>query len=243
MTGSLPPPLHCPVTRGETAPQRQTPATPTVSTGLAAPPGYLQSHALAAATGAGVHQAFIVPPSAHGTSKRVESSATCGATLSQCDLFSLLLRYLFSRGFGKIDEPLLLRRLAREWDAREMEHARILRQLYAAHRQALFEWRELRLKTSQLQALSGTRPHDRSSDMVQRLLELNDIRAFHVKWKASGVRFEGRNLTSEDLLCGAFALVTNTKDTEPLFKQGLRKLEEDTFNVMQPDDTSIRLYL
>jgi hypothetical protein len=156
--GRIPPPLHCPVTRGETAPQRQIPATPTVSTSLTAPPGSLQSHASPAATGASAHQAFGMPSSAHSMSKRVESTAICGATLAQCDLFSLLLRYLFSRGFGKIDEPLLLRRLACEWDAREKEHARTLRQLYAAHRHALFEWRELRLKTSQLQAMSGAWP-------------------------------------------------------------------------------------
>ena len=52
--------------------------------------------------------------------------------------------------------------------------------------------------------------------MVQRLLDLNDIRTLHVEWKASGVHFEGQNLTSEELY-GAFALVTDTKGTEPLF--------------------------
>lgn len=163
-------------------------------------------------------------------------------TLSQCDLLSLLLQYLFSKATCNVDEPALLHSLACAWAAREKELEQTLRPLYASYCQALAKWMDMRLKTSHLQTMFGTRPHARSSDMVQQLLALNDIRACYMKWKASGVRFEGRTLASEDLLCGVFALVTNTKGTESLFKEGLQKLDEDTFKVKRLDNLSISIY-
>lgn len=58
-----------------------------------------------------------------------------------------------------------------------------------------------------------------SLEMVQRLLALNDLGALHLKRRAHRVQFEGPVVTSENLLCGLFAIMTNMKGTEPLFKE------------------------
>jgi hypothetical protein len=51
-----------------------------------------------------------------------------------------------------------------------------------------------------------------------------------------------RLIAPEDLLCSTFAIMTRTKGTEVLFKEGLDKLKETSPEVSNPDDSVISIY-
>lgn len=55
---------------------------------------------------------------------------------------------------------------------------------------------------------------------------MNDLRILRLKWNALKVHGGTQHLASEDLLCSTFAIMTRTKGTEALFKEGLDRLKE-----------------
>jgi hypothetical protein len=79
-------------------------------------------------------------------------------------------------------------------------------------------------------------PNVSHAGLVDRLLAMNDLRALRLKWKNLSP-IDG--LSTEDLLCMAFKVMTNTEGSEELFKDGLAGLELGAFSFLRSEDSKI----
>jgi hypothetical protein len=69
-------------------------------------------------------------------------------------------------------------------------------------------------------------PSAQTLEMLGRVLTLNEVRILGLRWEALRLSAETRTTSPEDLLCRTFAVMTRTKGTEALFKEGLNNLTE-----------------
>jgi hypothetical protein len=72
--------------------------------------------------------------------------------------------------------------------------------------------------------------------MMDRLLAMNDLRVMRLKWKNMSP-LEGAS--PEDLLCRTFAAISNTENTEHLFRDGLDRLNRGVFEFLRTEDSKI----
>jgi hypothetical protein len=74
---------------------------------------------------------------------------------------------------------------------------------------------------------------------MDRLLAMNDLRVMRLKWKNMST-LDGAS--PEDLLCRVFAVMSNTENTEHLFKDGLERLNRDVFEFLRSEDAKIVMH-
>jgi hypothetical protein len=85
-------------------------------------------------------------------------------------------------------------------------------------------------------------PSTETMETVERVLAVNDLRILRLKWRTINARDGNQAISTEDLLCRAFAVMTKTDGTEPLFKRGLEKLEETAISVIRSEDLTISMH-
>jgi hypothetical protein len=149
--------------------------------------------------------------------------------------------FFFPREGVQCDEAWLLRNLEGTWHANAHTFRQVLGPMYEIEAHVLFSWVSERFKMLQLKYLMDSQAALPPSEMVDRLLAMNDLRMMRFKWRAMKVE-EGNNmLSAEDLLCRAFALMTKTEGTEAMFKQGLERLNESVFGFLKTEDMKISM--
>lgn len=74
---------------------------------------------------------------------------------------------------------------------------------------------------------------------MDRLLAMNDLRVMRLKWKNMST-LDG--VSPEDLLCRVFAIMSNTENTEHLFKDGLERLNRGVFEFLRSEDAKIVMH-
>jgi hypothetical protein len=150
--------------------------------------------------------------------------------------------FLFPRAGQRVEESVLLRELEYIFVHNEPVFRAQLGTLYEFYARTLFSWIEERYKAMQLRCAATEKPGIRPTEMVDRLLALNDLRIMRMKWKhLDQVQDGGEVLSPEDLLCRTFAMMTKTQGTETVFKEGLQNLNDDAFDFFKNDDLSIRI--
>ncbi|KAF2016232.1 hypothetical protein BU24DRAFT_197119 [Aaosphaeria arxii CBS 175.79] len=185
---------------------------------------------------------YVVPPIQHGsTSSRLPSVKD--TTLLQCELLGLLMRYFFPRNGPPCEEGELLYNLEYVWAQNEPVFARVMGTLFEYQRRVFFAWVDERRKISQLQNAMSGHPILHASEMVDRLLAMNDLRVMRLKWKAMKSHDGNNTLSPEDILCKTLATMTKTEGTEHLFKDGLDRVNESIFGFLKSEDMKISMHL
>ncbi|KAF2281515.1 uncharacterized protein EI97DRAFT_429532 [Westerdykella ornata] len=163
-------------------------------------------------------------------------------TLRQCELLGYLMHFFFPRDSTPFDESVLLQNLQYIWEQNEHNFRRQMGPLFDLQGRVLDAWIQERWKIIQLQYAMESKPGVRPSEMVDRLLAMNDLRVMRLKWKAMKTQDVGNVVLSpEDLLCRTFATMTKTEGTENLFKEGLEKLNESVFEFLRSEDMKISM--
>jgi hypothetical protein len=184
----------------------------------------------------------------HGTGQRDvpdshQVSDSCeDAFVQQCDLLSLLGTHMFYRDDTTADESILLHSLKRVWTSHEHSFKLALEPRFDGCREALRIWIDLRLKTNELRSPSQRQSSARILQSVDRLLLMNEIRKLHRQWELLAAPIDGQAVPPEDLLCSAFAIMTKTRDTEAMFKEGLENMRKATPEIYSPNDPIISIY-
>jgi hypothetical protein len=153
----------------------------------------------------------------------------------------MLIQYLFPRDRPRLDEKILLSNLAYVWQMNAHSFQHTMGDLYQTQTDVLFTWMEEQSKIVQLQHAMDSQPALTSLGMVDRLLAMNDLRVMRLKWKLMRAQDGHHVLSSEDLLCRTFAVMTKTEGTETMFREGLEKLNETMFSFLRSNDMKIKL--
>ena len=158
--------------------------------------------------------------------------------LLQCEVLGSLLQYLFPRVTSPPDENVLLHKMESLWHLGAPHYRKEIGQLYDLKSKVLLTWITERRKIAQLRHTFAFQPVP-GPEMIERLLALNDLRMMRLKWKnmSSAV-----GLSTEDLLCRTFTIMTNTAGTEHLFKDGLYRLNEGIFEFLKTEDMRILMH-
>ncbi|KAJ4350211.1 uncharacterized protein N0V89_008832 [Didymosphaeria variabile] len=175
-------------------------------------------------------EAAQLPPQAH-----VEMDLG----LLQCEVLGSLMQYLFPRVTSPPDESVLLHKIESLWHLGTAHYRKETGQLYDLHSKILLTWITERRKIQQLRHTFAYSPAVPATEMVERLLALNDLRMMRLKWKSMS---NAVGLSTEDLLCRTFTIMTNTAGTEHLFKDGLDRLNEGIFEFLRTEDMRILMH-
>ncbi|KAF2743105.1 hypothetical protein M011DRAFT_411314 [Sporormia fimetaria CBS 119925] len=161
--------------------------------------------------------------------------------LRQCDLLLYLILYFFPRENQRIEERDLLKLLEYIWAVNEPLYRSQLQSLYDVHHHVLTTWIKEREKIHNLQYMMESTPRVQVSELTDRLLALNDLRVMRLKWRAMTINDGAKTLCAEDVLCHAFALMTETEGTETVFKEGLSRLNNNIFDFLETPQMKISL--
>ncbi|KAL5395344.1 hypothetical protein PMIN03_013025, partial [Paraphaeosphaeria minitans] len=178
----------------------------------------------------------------HSSSERDALPAPREVTILQCELLQLLLGYLFPRDGYEVEEADLLCSLEEIWAEHEQQFKLAFHRLFASYREALFAWISERRITNQLRSMIESEPSAETLETVDRVLAVNDLRILRLKWRTINALDGDQAISPEDLLCRAFAAMTRTDGTEPLFKRGLEKLEETAISAVRYEDLTISIH-
>ncbi|KAL1609941.1 hypothetical protein SLS60_001606 [Paraconiothyrium brasiliense] len=159
--------------------------------------------------------------------------------LLQCEVLGSLMQYLFPRVTSPPDESVLLHKIESLWHLGTAHYRKETGQLYDLHSKILLTWITERRKIQQLRHTFAYSPAVPATEMVERLLALNDLRMMRLKWKSMS---NAVGLSTEDLLCRTFTIMTNTAGTEHLFKDGLDRLNEGIFEFLRTEDMRILMH-
>ncbi|KAF2267957.1 hypothetical protein CC78DRAFT_32995 [Lojkania enalia] len=159
----------------------------------------------------------------------------------QFELLPSLMKYFFPKNGPQTDEYTLLHMLEQVWARNESTFRRQMGSLYDAQGKVLQAWIEERRKISQLQRSMEGQPGVPHSEMIDRLLAMNDLRVMRLKWKAMTTYDGSQGVSPEELLCRTFATMTKTEGTEHLFQGGLEKLNESIFEFLRSEDMKISM--
>lgn len=200
------------------------PVAPVPATAYGAPqaPPVLRSHP---------HEAALIPAQAQ--------FAESDLGLLQCEVLGSLMQYLFPRITSPPDESVLLHKIESLWHLGTAHYRKEIGQLYDLHAKILMTWITERRKIQQLRHTFAYSPAVPATEMVERLLALNDLRMMRLKWKNMS---NAVGLSTEDLLCRTFTIMTNTAGTEHLFKDGLDRLNEGIFEFLRTEDMRILMH-
>ncbi|KAL5401264.1 hypothetical protein PMIN04_013122 [Paraphaeosphaeria minitans] len=178
----------------------------------------------------------------HSSSERDALPAPREVAILQCELLQLLLGYLFPRDGYEVEEADLLCSLEEIWAEHEQQFKLAFHRLFASYREALFAWISERRITTQLQSMIESEPSAETLETVDQVLAVNDLRILRLKWRTINALDGDQAISPEDLLCKAFAAMTRTDGTEPLFKRGLEKLEETAISAVRYEDLTISIH-
>ncbi|KAF9740085.1 hypothetical protein PMIN01_02720 [Paraphaeosphaeria minitans] len=159
--------------------------------------------------------------------------------LLQCEVLGSLMQYLFPRITSPPDESVLLHKIESLWHHGTAHYRKETGQLYDLHSKILLTWITERRKIQQLRHTFAYSPAVPATEMVERLLALNDLRMMRLKWKSMS---NAVGLSTEDVLCRTFTIMTNTAGTENLFKDGLDRLNEGIFEFLRTEDMRILMH-
>ena len=159
--------------------------------------------------------------------------------LLQCEVLGSLIQYLFPRATSPPDENILLHKMETLWHLNAQHYRKEIGQMYELQSRVLLTWITERRKIAQLQHTFAFTPAIPAQEMIERLLALNDLRMMRLKWKTMSSAI---GLSTEDVLCRTFAVMTNTAGTEPLFKDGLDRLNEGIFEFLKTEDMRILMH-
>jgi hypothetical protein len=157
-------------------------------------------------------------------------------SLLQCEVLGYFMQYLFPKPGSPPDEALLLHKMEALWHHGTSLFRHQVGSLYDLQTKILFSWVSERRMLAQLRLTMKYKPGAPAAEMVDRLLLINDLRVMRLKWKNMS---SAEGLSSEDLLCRTFAVMTNTEGTEDLFKDGLDRLNEGVFDYLRSEDMRI----
>jgi hypothetical protein len=186
-------------------------------------------------------------PSAHPAQKTLKlqpsevSLSSSDIELLQYKVLGFLMQYLFPKSDTKDNEAALLRNLEYLWILKTPFFQRQMGHLFEVQSKVLMAWVEERRKISQLRSSMENKPAVPASEMVDRLLAMNDLRVLRLKWKTMNTQDGNQTLSHEDLLCRNFAVMTSTGGTEHLFQNGLDRLNDNMFEFMKSEDMKIML--
>lgn len=165
--------------------------------------------------------------------------ASADIRMLQCEVTSGLITTFFPRSTAPPDEATLLRNLQSLWYHGESVFRRELGPHYDLISKILTLWIHERSAIIALRHSMAAHPGVSSTGLVDRLLAMNDIRIMRLKWKNMST-IEG--LSSEDLLCQAFKVMTNTEGSDHLFKDGLDRLNGGVFEFLRNEDAKIVMH-
>lgn len=159
--------------------------------------------------------------------------------LLQCEVLGLLMQYFFPKPTSPPDEGLLFHRIESLWHLGAAVFSKQIGQLYDVHSRILLAWIRERRTLQHFRRTLVYKPGVPASEMVERLLAMNDMRIMRLKWKNMTCV---TGMSSEDLLCRSLAVLTNTEGTEYLFKDGLDKYGDELFDFLRQEDMKIFVY-
>jgi len=164
---------------------------------------------------------------------------TVDLSLLQCEVLGALMQYFFPRPSAPPDEAVLLHKMETLWHLGTNLFRKQLGTHYDLQTNLFHAWVTERRKIAQLRHALTYAPGVPAAEMVDRLLAMNDLRVMRLKWKNMS---SAEGLSSEDLLCRTFAILTNTEGTEYLFKDGLDRLNEGVFEFLRSEDMRILMH-
>jgi hypothetical protein len=168
-----------------------------------------------------------------------QASAEYDLAILQCGVLGSLMQYLFPKVTSPPDESVLLHKIESLWNLGTPQYREETGQLYDLHSRILLTWITERRKIQQLRHTFAYSPAVPATEMVERLLALNDLRMMRLKWKSMS---NAVGLSTEDVLCRTFTIITNTAGTENLFKDGLDRLNEGIFEFLRTEDMRILMH-
>ncbi|KAL5411205.1 hypothetical protein PMIN04_010327 [Paraphaeosphaeria minitans] len=248
---------------GSERPLRETSAVPFVSSGVQSPGRSYSSLPSASLDGSEYRDGTCIIPTATMTrptevftatafppatslqkNTTVPSSTGLSEMNLQCELLKLLLLYMFPIDGVEVEveQADLLRILEEVWAQKEEEFKLVLDDLFASHREALFGWIEELHMLSKLSSFMEMVSHSGmgTQTLALKFLVLNHVRTMRLRrWMIIKAHNGNPGLSFEDLLCGTFALMTNTKGSEQLFKKGVQKLRDTAFKEIRSEDLAI----
>ena len=164
---------------------------------------------------------------------------TVDLSLLQCEVLGSLMQYFFPKPSAPPDEAVLLHKMESLWHLNTPVFRKQIGPHYDLQTKVLHSWITERRKIAQLRQALTYAPGVPAVEMVDRLLAMNDLRVMRLKWKNMS---SADGLSSEDLLCRTFAILTNTEGTEYLFKDGLDRLNEGVFEFLRSEDMRILMH-
>jgi hypothetical protein len=164
---------------------------------------------------------------------------TVDLSLLQCEVLGSLMQYFFPRPSAPPDEAVLLHKMETLWHLGVHLFRKQIGPHYDLQTNLFHAWVTERRKIAQLRHAMTYAPGVPAAEMVDRLLAMNDLRVMRLKWKNMS---SAEGLSSEDLLCRTFAVLTNTEGTEYLFKDGLDRLNEGVFEFLRSEDMRILMH-
>ncbi|KAF1365338.1 hypothetical protein EJ07DRAFT_95911 [Lizonia empirigonia] len=159
--------------------------------------------------------------------------------LLQCEVLALLIQYLFPRAASPPDEPAVLSRIRYLWYHGEALFRSELGPHFDMCSRVLTAWLHERQAINSLRHSLVAQPGVGPAALMDRLLAMNDLRVMRLKWKNMSP-LDG--ISPEDLLCRTFAVMSNTENTENLYKDGLDRLNRGVFEFLRHEDSKIVMH-
>ena len=156
--------------------------------------------------------------------------------LLQCEVLALLIQYMFPKPTSPPDERMVVGQIQNLWYLGEVMFRADLGPHYEMCSRVLHAWLHERQSITSLRHSLMTQPGVSAAGMMDRLLAMNDLRVMRLKWKNMSP-LEGAS--PEDLLCRTFAAISNTENTEHLFRDGLDRLNRGVFEFLRTEDSKI----
>lgn len=156
--------------------------------------------------------------------------------LLQCEVLALLIQYFFPRPASPPDERVVISQIQNLWYLGEAMFRAELGPHYDICSRVLHAWLHERQSITSLRHSLMTQPGVNAAGIMDRLLAMNDLRVMRLKWKNMSP-LDGAS--PEDLLCQTFALISNTENTEHMFKDGLDRLNRGVFEFLRNEDSKI----
>jgi hypothetical protein len=153
----------------------------------------------------------------------------------QCEVTTMLLHWLFPKASQPPDEAGLLHRINNLWYHGKSMFRPELGAHYDLTSHVLTAWLRERYAIASLRHALAIHPGlpSSSSEVVNRLLAMNDLRALRLKWKNMSP-VDG--MSPEEILVRASCALTMTEHTEPVFREGLSGVEQNDFEFLLRDD-------
>ena len=156
--------------------------------------------------------------------------------LLQCEVLALLIQYMFPKPTSPPDERIVVSQIQNLWYLGEVMFRADLGPHYGIRSRVLHAWLHERQSITSLRHSLMTQPGVSAAGIMDRLLAMNDLRVMRLKWKNMSP-LEGAS--PEDLLCRTFAAISNTENTEHLFRDGLDRLNRGVFEFLRNEDSKI----